>query len=254
MAKPTYHCKCVTLGKTKLGESDLIVSALREDGSLLHAVAKGARKPTSQFASRLDIFSVCDCLVAEGRSLDIFSEVKTVNPHLHIRCDYDLSLISYPIVQALEKTCHKDLPLPRVFDMTCACLGKIDSMNGEDALPMTAAFLLKLFAMLGFCPNFSSCVVCENSRLPDEDDMLVSFSYTDGGYVCPDCANAFECMKMEAATLSWAQFFLASTFAVIEAEHVDTSVAYAVLHLCHEWLRSNLGINLKSINALLGAL
>lgn len=47
MASPTYRCNALVLKKTKLGESDLILTCLKDDGSQLRAVAKGARKPTN---------------------------------------------------------------------------------------------------------------------------------------------------------------------------------------------------------------
>ena len=78
MARPTYTARVIVVRKTKLGESDLILTLLAEDGSQLRAVAKGARKPKSSFASRLELFSVADVLCARGRSLDVVSEARLV--------------------------------------------------------------------------------------------------------------------------------------------------------------------------------
>ena len=74
MAQSTYNARVLVLRKTKLGESDLILSLLAQDGSQIRAVAKGARKPTSQFSSRLELYSQADVLLAQGRSLDIVKE------------------------------------------------------------------------------------------------------------------------------------------------------------------------------------
>ena len=59
MAADTYSLQALVLRKTKLGETDLIVTLLAQDGRQVRAVAKGARKPNSSFASRLEIFSAC---------------------------------------------------------------------------------------------------------------------------------------------------------------------------------------------------
>ena len=75
MAQSTYNARVLVLRKTKLGESDLILSLLAQDGSQIRAVAKGARKPTSQFSSRLELYSQADVLLAQGRSLDIVKEL-----------------------------------------------------------------------------------------------------------------------------------------------------------------------------------
>ena len=76
MASPTKTITALVLRRTKLGETDVIVTLLAEDGSQVKAVAKGARKPTSSFASRLELYSVAKILVAEGKNLDIVKEVR----------------------------------------------------------------------------------------------------------------------------------------------------------------------------------
>ena len=73
-----YRIEALVLRKTKLKESDLIVTLLAEDGSLVRAVAHGARKPQSPFASRLEPCAVVDVLLARGRSLDVAKEARFV--------------------------------------------------------------------------------------------------------------------------------------------------------------------------------
>ena len=75
-----YRIEALVLRKTKLKESDLIVTLLAEDGSLVRAVAHGARKPQSPFASRLEPCAVVDVLLARGRSLDVAKEARFVAP------------------------------------------------------------------------------------------------------------------------------------------------------------------------------
>ena len=69
MASATYQSRVLVVKRTKLGETDCICTLLSQDGSQIRAVAKGARKPTSPFTSRLELFSVCDVLFAKGSRL-----------------------------------------------------------------------------------------------------------------------------------------------------------------------------------------
>ena len=78
------------LRRTKLGESDVICTLLSSDGSQIRAVAKGARKPSSSFASRLEVCSVCDLLLCQGKSLDIVKEARLLQGNEHLRGDYSL--------------------------------------------------------------------------------------------------------------------------------------------------------------------
>ena len=99
MSQPTYGARGIVLRKTKLGEGDLVVTLLSEDGSQLRAVAKGARKPTSPFASRLELYSVADALLARGRSLDIVKEARLV----------EAKRSSAQFLEAMRMICTKQL-------------------------------------------------------------------------------------------------------------------------------------------------
>ena len=87
MAQPTYSLRALVLRRTKLGESDLILTLLAEDGSQQRTVAKGARRPKSSFAARTEPFCVIDALCAKGRSLDILKEARLVAAHDALRCN-----------------------------------------------------------------------------------------------------------------------------------------------------------------------
>ena len=54
--RPTYDARAIVLRKTKLGESDLILALLAEDGSQIRAVAKGCLLYTSWFNGGAVVF------------------------------------------------------------------------------------------------------------------------------------------------------------------------------------------------------
>ena len=72
----TYRTKALVLDKTKLKETDLILTMLDERGRQVRAVAKGARKPGGRLAARCELFCTVDMLLAHGRSLDVVSQAE----------------------------------------------------------------------------------------------------------------------------------------------------------------------------------
>ncbi len=64
----TYRTKALVLDKTKLKETDLILTLVDERGRQIRAVAKGARKPGGRLAARCELFCTVDLLIARGRS------------------------------------------------------------------------------------------------------------------------------------------------------------------------------------------
>jgi DNA repair protein RecO (recombination protein O) len=249
VASPTYRTRVLVLKKTNLGEADLILTLLREDGSQLRAVAKGARKPKSTFAARMDLFSVCDVLAVSRPKLDIISEARLVAAHMTLREDIARMSAAAPVLESLARASQEDLPVPRLFDMADAALDRLGACELPIAPAITAAFLVKLVSLLGFRPSFSECVGC-GAHVDPTGGAEVDFSFPDGGAVCPDCASSIDHVRVPARAITVSDMFLHSTFSQVEAGEPSLSDSFGVLHFCQSWFRSQLNLNLKSLNYL----
>ena len=86
----TYRTKAIVLDKTKLKETDLILTLVDQTGRQVRAVAKGARKPGSRLAARCELCCEVDLLLAHGRSLDIVSQAELVAAPLGSQPSYEL--------------------------------------------------------------------------------------------------------------------------------------------------------------------
>ena len=128
------------LRRTKLGESDVICTLLSCDGSQIRAVAKGARKPSSSFASRLEVYSVCDLLLCQGKTLDIVKEARLLEGNEHLRRDYALMEAASPMVEILDKTTQVGLEDERLFPMTCVALKALKAANLENAVASSECY------------------------------------------------------------------------------------------------------------------
>lgn len=237
MPGTSYRCSALVLKKTKLGESDLVLTFLKDDGSRLSAVGKGARKPANPFATRLDLFAVDDLLLAPGRNLDVVCEARLTSSFRRIGTEVDRYAAASPVLEALARTSHEDLGIPRLFDMSVSALDTIEAVPVDCAPAITAAFLLKLFAMLGLKPSLSECVSCGRALNPAAIVGDMAFSYLDGGVLCSVCSAAHQNVRISAATVSWMHALMMSPFGDIEGMGADPSVSFALLQVCHSWLR-----------------
>lgn len=101
------------LRKTKLKETDLIIELLTDEGALLRAVAKGARKPKSSFASRLELGNSVELLCAPSRGLAIVQECRLVCARMGLRSDYEKLLAAEALLELLSKCAQEDLGYKR---------------------------------------------------------------------------------------------------------------------------------------------
>ncbi|MDO9557170.1 MAG: DNA repair protein RecO [Coriobacteriia bacterium] len=182
----TYRARALSLKKTKLGEADLIVTFLAEDGCQLRAVAKGVRKMKSRFGARVEPFSVVDLLLAHGRSLDIVTEVECVTSHEPIRSDLDRLSAASVLVDFLDKVSVECQAEERLFALSTATLDVMDEASPQELRALVVAFLVKGMAMHGYRPQLSSCASCATSM---GDKASVRFSLSTGGVVCPGCSR-----------------------------------------------------------------
>ncbi len=181
-----YRVRALALRKTKLGESDLIVTLLAADGCQIRAVAKGARKTKSRFGARLEPFSVADLMLSPGRSLEIITEAETVTSHNALRSDYDRLRAASVIADFLDKVSVECQTESRLFELATTTLDVIEIAEISDLRALVVAFLVKGMAMQGYRPQLAACACCASATDPGD----VRFSLAAGGVVCPACAGA----------------------------------------------------------------
>ncbi len=253
MASATYSERVLTLRKTKLGETDLIVALLAEDGRQIKAVAKGARKPSSSFAGRLDVFCASDVLLARGKNLDIVKEVRLVNAHRGIREDMDRVTAAAPVIDLMARLSQPELASPKLYPLTSAALGSIEGANTGAALALCAAHMLKAFAFAGFRPSFDRCVVCGAPiDLSGGSDVssCAFFSPAEGGAACEGCLLFSESRRVRTDVLAHANRLLRTTFADIANGQTSVRLSFEVLHLCQAWAREHVASRLRSLDFL----
>ena len=253
MSSKTYKARVLVLRKTKLGDKDLIVTMLDEQGELVQGVAKGARKPGGSFAARLEVFCEADVLMAKGRSLDVVCEARLVNPGKSIAWELDKSSCAAPIAELLCHVAQPELPQPRVFDMSrvaFACLHD-DCANLDKGVAVCAAGLWKIMSQIGFRPSFSTCVSCGAKMDLSGDGAEVPLSVADGGATCESCRRPADALLVESRVLQWCDALIMMRFQDIVASEVDVSTSMDVLHLARLWVRAHTGRDLKSLDFLL---
>lgn len=243
MASPEARLTALVLKKTKLGEADVIVHLMAEDGSAVRAVAKGARKPKNANSATLELFNQVDVTIVSGRSLGIAKDARLVARADGLRADPARFAAASVVAEAAEAAIQPDLPADRLFAMTSAAIS-CSADAPEGALPLlVGAYGFKLTALLGMRPSFSSCAICGDAV--EERGGQVRFSFTDGGAVCRGCAQASDTTSVPASATGLADALLRATFAdIVQMRPQDA--AWEMMDLALAWLRHHTGARMRS--------
>lgn len=259
MASKTYRADFIVCKKTKLKESDLIIMGLASDGSLLKAVAKGARKPTSALSSRLEIGNECHALLVEGKSLDIITECSLIFSPGALWTDYAAVIGSAPIAEFACIAAVEDLPNQKLFELTRAAYAAIQAASKSPQEPsvyssIALAYILKGLAFSGFKPSFVECIGCgEPIALQEaaQKHAHLGFSSIDGGVVCKQCRPHFETVNIAAHTIMWLQTLLYSTFDAVSTYNLDASLQRELIQIEKMLIDNHLQTKLRSLEYLL---
>lgn len=177
-----YRDAGVVLRTHKLGEADRIITLLTRERGLVRAVAKGVRKTSSRFGGRLEPFMHVDLQLAEGRSLDIITQVETLNPFARdLGSDYPAYTAGTAMLETAERLVSEDgEPATQQVQLL---VGALKALVGERSTPslILDSYQLRALAVAGFAPSFDACARC------GVEGPHRSFHAPSGGMLCPNC-------------------------------------------------------------------
>lgn len=252
-----FKAQGIVLRRTKLAESDLIVTLLADTPSQLRVVAKGARKPSGKLAGAMNLGNEVDLLVHEGRGLGVVSEARLVCSHAGVAAEYDRAvLVDAALDCACELTAEGEHD-PRLLPLLRASLASMEAAPLACVPLLCAAFIFKAAAMQGFRPCLDTCVRC-GDEVALAQGAQVAFDIAEGGVVCPECASNAACTHMEGGTLMWTRALISLRLSDIEAcefpsEDVQLACGFDQLAFARTWLGHYPGIRPRALDFALNA-
>ena len=177
-----YRDEAVVLRTQKLGEADRIITLLTRGSGRVRAVAKGVRRTSSRFGSRLEPFTHVDLQLAEGRSLDVVTQAETLDPFAgRIGSDYERYTAGTVMLETAERLVVEDKePSLQQFLLLVGALRAMCE-TGRSPSQVLDSFLLRSLAVAGYAPSFEACARC-GTEGPHR-----SFSPAAGGMLCGSC-------------------------------------------------------------------
>ena len=107
----------ILLRKRKFSDTSLIVSWCTESLGCIQTIAKGARRPKSPFAGKLDLFFEAEIQIAPSRksTLHTLTEIALRNPFAGIRQSYLRTQTAAYFVELIELSTERDHCEPELF-------------------------------------------------------------------------------------------------------------------------------------------
>lgn len=178
---PQYREDGIVLRLHKLGEADRIVTLLTRRSGRVRAVAKGVRRTTSRFGARLEPFCHVDAQFYTGRSLDVISQVETIEPYgSRIAPDYARYTAGTTMLEMTERLTEEREPNLKLYLLLLGAVRTLAEGTHASSLVLDA-YLLRAMAVAGWEPALQDCALC------GEPGPHRAFSVPSGGVVCVSC-------------------------------------------------------------------
>src|SRR5215207_48648 len=153
----------------KLGEADRIITMLSRRHGKIRAVGKGVRGTTSKFGPRLESFPHIDLQLAVGHTLDVITQVESLNAfdepltddyRAYRACQVMLETADRLVAEESEPALQQYLLLAGAFRVL-----KCGTSDGpRPAILILDSYLLRTLAVPGYAPSFSDCARCVLAR------------------------------------------------------------------------------------------
>ena len=229
---PLYRDEAIVLRTHKLGEADRIITLLTRSHGRIRAVAKGVRRTTSRWGSRLEPFTHVDLQLAEGRTLDVITQAETLTPFQSgLGLDYERYTAGTVMLETAERFVTEDKqPALQQFLLL---VGGLRALTGGERAPRVVldSFLLRSLSVAGYAPSFEVCARC------GDPGPHRYFSPAAGGMLCVDCrmpgsaTPGAETVALMGALLSGDWDVVASTTERSRREASGLVAAYLAWHL-----------------------
>jgi len=160
----TERAHGIILRTRPLTETSLIVNWLTPDFGRISTVAKGARRATSPFRGKLDLFYETDFSFQRSRRSELHTlrelVLRETNAALRTELGY-LQQASY-CSTLIEQTTETQTPLPEIYELF---RDFIHALPKQPPKPRTVfAFELKLLEILGLAPDIGESKLSTEAR------------------------------------------------------------------------------------------
>ena len=179
----TYNTEGVVLRRRNLGEADSIFTIFSPTLGKFDGVARGVRKPRSKMRGHLEPLTRAQFALAQGRSLDVFTQAETIAAYRAVRDDLDRLTLAIYACELIDRFTADHAVQVELYDLLVEFL---EALN--EAVPLTVGryFELHILALTGYELQLSACALC-GAKLPEADAL---FAPGSGGFVCEDCRSA----------------------------------------------------------------
>jgi DNA repair protein RecO (recombination protein O) len=231
-APRTYSTPAIVLRQRRLGDADKILTLYSANLGKIEAVVKGVRKTRSRMAGHVEPLTQASFQLARGKSLDIVTQVETIESFQALRDDLDRLSRALYACELLDKFTEQR---EEHFGLYRLLLDTLRRLSTRDDLDLPVRFYeMSLLDAMGYRPELEECVTCR-SRIAATTNY---WSAAAGGVVCPNCRSDETAVRpISANAVKVLRLLLHGTFSDVARVTIDPALGAELERALLEYAR-----------------
>ena len=236
-----YKTPAVVLRHRKIGDTDMVLTLYTANLGKTEAVAKGVRKARSRMAGHVEPLMHATFLLAKGKTLDIVTQVETIEAFAGLRDDLDRLSRAVYACELLDRFTEPHAENFALYKLLIDTLRRIETRDDYDT-PIRY-YEMALLAEAGYRPELEECVACRE-RLRAVTNY---WSAAAGGVVCANCRVDESAVRpISANAVKLLRLLLHGRFNDVATVKIDLDLSVELERSLSEYLRWVLERDIRS--------
>ncbi len=175
----------IVLRRIDYGESDQVVKIFLKELGCVSGIAKGIKRSKKRFPHRLEPFRVFDFTLGRkkpGQGLYFIQAADQLRDFEGIKEDIQKIALGNLILEMVLVSVKEEHAHPDLYAFILECFQAL--CDAGEIAPLWFYAEIHIMRLLGFSPNFETCLTCKSPIQKSEDNI---FDASGGGVVCPRC-------------------------------------------------------------------
>lgn len=196
-----YKAEGLVLSRKDLGETDRIVTLYTREFGRRRLVARSARRPNSQFAPHIELFTRVRLVGVAGKNLDVLTQAQTIETYPQLRDNLTAYAAAGWAIELIDGLSIDGEAVPSAYAAVTDFLKTLnDAKNSPE--PLLSAITLRLLDIHGYGPELTMCTLCATHIEAGNH----AFGPQHGGVVCKKCAQSHNTDALHVNTLKLLRF------------------------------------------------
>lgn len=177
--------KGIVIKEVQFKENDKIITILTDELGKIACISKGAKKTNSPNLASSQFLVYSEFVLYQGNNFYYVNSSSVINMFYQLRIDYDKMEIAFELARLVQQVTDENQDTSQVLKLFLNTVYVIENKNMNPKV-VCAIFKIKLFVLLGFCPNLSSCSECGQAFMEQENSIY--YDYVGNVFYCTNCA------------------------------------------------------------------